>query len=217
MHISVRALAATLAFSASFAVAPSWAAPYVWVTAEDGAGQAHVGELLESGKPSSLPELKEAQAVLADGKEQPVQAGDNGFTFTLPQDASGDVRFTAKSLDSKGVLTIYGAKYGRSETKAVNDLELVPTEANGSKFHLVWKGKPVTSAVVSAQTSAGWRQTLQAGPDGVISLTIPEFPDLFPSRYVLNATVKLNGEAILEGKAYDQVRYSATLTFDVPK
>jgi len=216
VHISVRTLTATLALSASFAVAPAWAAPYVWVTAEGGNGRAHVGELLESDK-GSLPELKEAQTVQADGKEQPVQAGEDGYTFTLPQDASGDVRFTAKSLDSKGVLTIYGARYGRSETKAVNDLELVPTEANGSKFHLVWKGKPVTSAVVSAQTSAGWRQTLQAGPDGVISLTTPEFPDLFPSRYVLNATVKLNGEAILEGKAYDQVRYSATLTFDVPK
>lgn len=218
MHSHVRVLWAALILFVSLAALPAWAAPYVWVTSEGGRVEAHVGELIPTRQSSPTPVLKEPQVVLADGKDLPVQATDDGYTATLPgSEVSGDARFTAKSLDKNDVLTIFGAKAGRSETKPVNDLELVPTEPNGDHFRLIWKGKPVASAVVGVQTSSGWRRTLHAGPDGTVSLVSPDFPDLFPSRYVLNTTVKLNGEVEFDGKTYDSVRYTATLTFDVPK
>ncbi len=39
--------------------------------------------------------------------------------------------------------TIYYAKAGRSETAAKLDLELVPTEANGNTFVLIFLGAPL--------------------------------------------------------------------------
>ncbi|MCD0505541.1 hypothetical protein [Bordetella petrii] len=195
----------------------AWAAPYVWVTTDGTTAKAHVGELIPPTQDSPLPDLKEPQAALADGKEIAAQPDGQGYDLALPAEASGDVRFTAKSLDGKNELTLFSAKAGRSETKPVSDLELVPTEPGGSDFRLLWKGKPVDNAVVSVQTSAGWRRTLRAGPDGTVSLASPEYPQLFPSTYVLTASVKVNDEMKFEGKSYQPVRYTATLAFKVPK
>ncbi len=111
---------------------------------------------------------------------------------------------------------ICDAKAGRLEIKPVNDLELVPTEPNGTTFRLFWKGDPVAATQVNVQTSAGWRRSLSPGADGSVSLTSPEFPKLFPSRYVLEITAKINGKVTLAGKTYDEVRHTATMTFDVP-
>ena len=217
MYTSVRAFGASLIF-ALFAAPSAWAAPYVWVTTEGAVAQAHVGELLPGRGDTTLPTLKEPRALLADGKELPVQEKDGGYAITLPDaDVSGDLRFTAKSLDKDDVLTVFATKSGRAETKPVNDLELVPVEANGNRFRLIWKGKPVAAAVVGVQTSAGWRRTLRADEDGTVSLVSEDYPDLFPSVYVLNATVKLNGEMMFDDKKYDQVRYTATLAFEVSK
>lgn len=217
-HLLRTTAAWSAVLAAAVVLAPSaWAAPYVWVTSDRAGALAHVGELIPSRKASPAPALSDPRAMLTDGKALALRPAGDGYAIAMPSSTpTSDVRFTARSLASNGVLTIYEARAGRSDTKPVNDLELVPTEPNGTTFRLYWKGNPVTATEVNVQTSAGWRRALYAAPDGTVSLVSPDFPALFPSRYVLDVTVKVNGKVTLDGKTYDQVQHTATLTFDVP-
>ena len=65
---------------------------------------------------------------------------------------------------------------------------------------------------VHVETSAGWRRTLAPGADGTVLLETP-----FPGQYVLEVTARVNGSATVDGKKYDDVRHTATLSFEVPR
>ena len=98
----------------------------------------------------------------------------------------------------------------RAETRAVNDLELVPTEANGNVFRLFWKGSAVAAAQVNVVTADGWTRVLRAEADGSVKL-----PTSVPGLYVLDVSVKINGSVSIDGKQYDDVRHTTTLSFTV--
>jgi hypothetical protein len=211
LSVAVPLLAALCATSAS-------AAPYVWITTDGANAQARVGDLLPEASHATTvtPTLQTPHAVLADGKDLPLQPNADGFAIALPAQRTGDLRFTAASAAADGSLTLFEAREGRADTKPVNDLELVPTEANGSTFRLYWQGKPIVASQVSVETSAGWRRTLYPQADGTVTLTSAQYPTLFPSRYVLEVSAKLNGKLTIGDKHYDNVVHTATLTFDVP-
>lgn len=184
-------------------------ADYVWLE-RDAAGAAHayVGEF-EAVKGSTA-SLSAARAFMADGKDLPLATEAERLNISAP--ASGDVRLTAMRIGDKDVVNYFQARYGRSETKAVNDLELVPTEANGNIFKLVWKGNTVAATQVNVETSEGWHRVLKPGKDGTVTLNA-----LFPARYFLEVSARVNGSVTLNGKKYDDVRHTATLTFEVKK
>lgn len=215
MHLTFRRLVGGIGLCATLAATPAFAASAVWIATDGDATRVHTDTLIPTSRPEPAPTLVEPRALLADGKDLPLRTDGSTYVFT-PPNAASDLRFTAKSIDSAGVLTFYEARVGRNDVKPVNDLELVPTEPNGTTFRLFWKGNPVPVAQVDVQTSAGWRRMLRPAADGSVSLTSADFPKLFPSRYVLEVSAKLNGKVTLDGKTYEQVLHTATLTFDVP-
>ena len=184
-------------------------ADYVWLE-RDTAGVAHayVGEF-EAIKGATA-NLTAARAFMADGKDLPLSTEAERLNISAP--ANGDVRLTAMRIGDKDVLNYFQAKHGRSETKAVNDLELVPTEANGNTFKLVWKGNTVAATQVNVETSEGWHRVLKPAKDGTVTLN-----PLFPARYFLEVSARVNGSVTLNGKKYEDVRHTATLTFEVKK
>lgn len=186
---------------------PAAHADYLWLQPEAGHVRVYAGEL---HKPmAQLPMLADAKPVLADSQAPSMETAANSFRFAVP--AAGDVRFTATRAGSDGVLTYYQSRFGRSETKAVNDLELVPTEPQGSTFQLVFKGRPVAASQVNVETSVGWRRVLAPAQDGTVS-----FKPSFPGLYVLEVSARVNnGSVTLNGKRYDDVRHTATLSFEV--
>lgn len=184
-------------------------ADYLWLQSGDGQVRVYAGEL---GKPlAPWPTLVDARAVSPDGAVVPLQNSADHRAFAP---ASGsDSRFTATRAGADGVLTYYQARWGRTETQAVNDLELVPTEPNGNTFRLVFKGRPVAASQVNVDTSEGWRRTLTPAKDGTVS-----FNPAFPGLYVLEVTARVNnGSVTLNGQKYDDVRHTATLSFEVTK
>jgi len=191
--------------------AMTWAMPaqadYLWLQPEGRAARVYVGEL---GRPkTSLPALTDARVVLPQGRTLPLETAVGHMSFQ--PDVEGDQRVTATLASGDGVLTYYQARFGRNETQAVNDLELVPTEPNGHTFQLVFKGRPVAASQVNVDTSEGWRRTLAPAKDGTVSFA-PHFPGL----YVLEVTARVNnGSVTLDGKKYDDVRHTATLSFEV--
>ncbi len=130
---------------------------------------------------------------MADGKDLPLSA--EAERLDIATAGNGDLRLAATRISDKGVLNYFQVKNDRSETKAVNDLELVPTEVNGNTFRLVWKGNTVAASQVNVETSEGWHRVLKPAKDGTVMLTTP-----FPARYLLEVTARVNGSATLNGK-----------------
>ncbi len=181
-------------------------ADYLWLEPAQEGTHAFIG-LHETATRTDIGALNSSRAFVADGKELALQKVQDHF---LLAPADGDIRLTAQVVGQGDVLNFYQAKLGRSETKAVNDLELVPTEANGNIFKLIWKGNAVAAAQVNVSTSEGWIRALKPAEDGTVTLKTP-----FPGLYVLEVTARVNGSATYQGKKYEDVRHTATLSFEV--
>ncbi|MDM0026208.1 hypothetical protein [Variovorax saccharolyticus] len=203
----LRPLAAVAA--AALFVAGNVQAEYLWLQRDGSA--ATTGRFGEVGKTAQpVASLAAVRASGASGKDLPLTVETDRIVFSSGHD--GDLRLTASLSKAAGVLHYYQAKSGRSETRAVNDLELVPTEANGNSFKLMWKGKQVAASQVNVDTSDGWQRVLKPAADGTVTLATP-----FPGLYVLEVTARVDGAATIEGKKYEDVRHTATLSFEVPR
>lgn len=181
-------------------------ADYLWMEREaTGSVQVKYGTL--DGKQLPMASVSEVQASQGGAKNLPLQA--EGEALKLTSTRSGDVRVLGHRITPEGALMLFQAKEGRSETKAVNDLELVPLTANGNSFQLIWKGQKVAIPQVKLTTSElGWNRILLPDADGNITLSTP-----FPATYVLELTAKLDGSTTLAGKTYKDVRHVVSLSF----
>jgi hypothetical protein len=179
------------------------AATYVWLDKEASGGiKASYGEV--NGKKQPVAGLTATRAFLADGRDLGLTAAGDTISIATPV-SSQDMRFTARSANQ-----FYYARFGRNETRAMNDLELVPTEANGNTFKLYWKGNAAPASQVNVMTEDGWTRVLKAEPDGSVKLSTS-----VPGLYVLWIEVQVNGGASIDGKPSDSVRHIATLSFRV--
>lgn len=206
LHGARRALQSIFAASLLVMAWPAQA-DYVWLQREGAQTTARAGEL---HKPlAALPVLQDVRGVMPDSKPTATEA--QGNHFLLEAGSGGDQRFTATRAGSDGVLTYYQARFGRTETQAVNDLELVPMEPNGNTFRLFFKSRPVAASQVNVATSEGWSRVLRPAADGSVS-----FKPSFPGLYVLEVTARVNnGSVSVGGKTYEDVRHTATLSFEV--
>lgn len=190
-------------------------ANYLWLqrSADDAEAIAvRAGELHQPL--AGLPALRDTRAVVADGKDgKSVPLLERGDRLQVSGAGSGDVRVSAVLPGEEGVLTFHQARHGRAETRAVNDLELVPTEPGGNTFKLMWKATAVAAGQVNVDTAAGWRRVLRPAKDGTVTLETP-----FPGLYVLEVTARVDGGSVtLDGRKYDDVRHTATLSFEVSR
>ncbi|THF62609.1 DUF4198 domain-containing protein [Pseudothauera rhizosphaerae] len=162
----------------------------------------------ELRSPTAMPTLRDAQPLLAGGKKAELDSAPDHYVFAAGE---GDSRFTALRIGSDGVLTYFQARYGRQETKAVNDLELVPTTSGGNTFQLYFKGRPAAASLVNVETASGWRKALTPAKGGTVTLDTP-----MPGLYLLEVSARVNNASVtIEGRKYEDVRYTATLSFEV--
>jgi len=179
-------------------------AEYFWIDVDASGASIQAGELLKPR--TGRLEVQGARAFAADGKTVALEARAKGYHSVMIE---GDLRFTATRAEGTQ-LSIFHARYGRHETRAVSDLELVPTSAEGNTFRLYWKGTPVAASQALVSTSAGWSRVLRPQEDGSVS-----FEPVFPALYVLEVAAKINGTVTLDGREYADVRHIATLSFRV--
>ena len=197
-----------LYLSASLLLAGAAHAQTLWLERAGDQVHARVGEL--AAPLPALPALRDAKPVWPDGRSVPLNTAADRYSFAA---GDGDARFTATRIGANGVLTYFQARHGRKETKAVNDLELVPTEPGGNTFRLIFKGYPANAGRVNVETAAGWRKTVAANQDGTVTLDTP-----IPGLYVLQVSAKLNDANVtIDGKKYEDVRYVATLSFEASR
>ncbi len=158
-----------------------------------------------------MPALQTLKAQQADGRELPSQVeADRVVLSAAPADADGDLRFTAVQPGAQGVVTFHQARFGRAGTKGLNELELVPAQPHGNTYRLMWRGTVVAASHVQVETAEGWRRELAPAPDGTIT-----FEPWIPGLYVLSVTARVNnGSVTIDGTRYQDVRHSATLSFE---
>lgn len=181
-------------------------AEYFWIDTDVDGKRIQFGEL---AKPQNTPlTVHGALATAADGKTVALNAVDGSYKAAQ---TGGDLRFTASHANDKA-LVIYHARFGRQDTKASSDLELVPTTPGGNSFRLFWKGNAVSASQVNVVTSEGWLQVLRPAVDGTVS-----FNPSFPALYVLEVSAKVNGTVTVDGRKYEDVRHTATLSFRVDR
>jgi hypothetical protein len=103
--------------------------------------------------------------------------------------------------------TVYYARAGRSDPRALLPFEIVPAAAGSGRFVVVRDGKPVAGAKVVVITPDKWSKTMVADAAGAIEVPVRE-----KGRYLLSATQK-EGAATLPGGAVDAVHRITTTTF----
>ncbi|THF63053.1 DUF4198 domain-containing protein [Pseudothauera nasutitermitis] len=183
-------------------------ADYVWLSpGEAGTAVAEAGLL--DGERVPMAGFGEVD-VSQGGEARTALAADGDRLLVSGLQGDGDLRLVGHRATAEGALMYYQAKLGRQETRASLDLELVPTEPGGNTFRLMWKGNPVSASQVNVTTSEGWSRVLRPAKDGTVTLSTP-----FPGLYVLELTAKVNGSATVDGKKYDDVRHTTTLSFVV--
>lgn len=216
LAVGRKQLLSAVALTASLALANPAYANYLWLE-KDHAGDAgsarfrvYSGEL--DKRDVALPKIQMPQAIpAANAASLPMSVEGDHLRIDAAQ-AGQDLRFSAREITGANTVVFYQARYGRLDTKAINDLELVPTSPDGNTFRLMWKGEAVAATQVNVETSEGWRRVLRPAKDGSITMPTP-----FPGLYVLQVTAKVNGSVSIDGREYTDVRHVATLSFEVPQ
>ncbi len=188
-------LIAALALS----VAGAAQAHEVWIErGANGKAQIWLGEAekpLPQGGDPAFPMLKAPKLMPASTAAQ--TRGPGYIEVALPP---GDVRawddniFKPWTEDGKAAGGVYYARSGRTETKALMPLEIVPVTADGLQFVLMRDGKPAAGVPVTVVSPERWMMALETDANGQFTVTTRE-----AGRYVIKGEVKDEGDFTTPG------------------
>lgn len=198
----------------AFALALSGAAQahFVWLepVSADGEAKAYFGEWADDMRETEAGYLKlvtAPRAVAADGKESPATRHNDHFAIKAVP--GGDARLVGGYVNDKGVVSLYQARTGRTETTARNALELVPQAPGSNSFSLLLNGKPLAKTKVVVFGPPKWEKSFYSDDAGKLTLQTP-----WPGQYVAEVSHEdKNAGGHWDGKPYTQTRHVATLSF----
>ena len=184
-------------------------AHFLWLERDgEGPARAYFGEWIDDvrEKTGGLLDRFKTPRVFVEASNEPLQVKRNENNLEFAAKGPGDVRFVDKDIPAredkeKGgtTKTIYYAKHGRSETTAKLDLELVPTQANGKTFVLMFFGAPLPKAELTIIGPSKWEK--------------PLVTDEKAGRYVLEVTYfdeKAGGSGT---EQFNRTRHISSLSF----
>ena len=128
--------------------------------------------------------------------------GDIGLTEALEPRKGKMVDFTVR--------TIFLAREGRSESKTLLELDMVPEASHSNTFTLMLNNKPLPKTKVVLTAPNTWSKNFMSDEAGKVTLQTPWLGDYVAQ---LDYTDKTKGE--VNGKSYEQTNYIMTLHFSV--
>jgi uncharacterized GH25 family protein len=214
-------------------------AHFVWVVAPKSPDEAKIqisfAEVAEPGEPELIGKIAHTESwVRTAGTDEPkalrtemVKSDKSGaLVGALATEAACSVEakcdYGVVAKGEKPFLLQYYAKHIRATSSSELDklaraprlpLDIVPTLANDNiSLAVLWNGKPVVNAEVVAGFGADEELTLKTNDKGLVDVPLQK-----GGSYAIRAWhVELDKQGERDGKAYDQVRHYATLTFAVP-
>jgi len=197
---------------------PAAQAHFLWLERDgDGPARAYFGEWIDDvrEKTGGLLDRFKAPRVTVGANNEPLQVKRNENNLEFAAKGPGDVRLVdngvpAREDNEKGgtTKTIYYAKHGRSETAAKLDLELVPAEANGRTFVLIFLGSPLAKAELTIIGPSKWEKPLATDEQGRVTVPMP-----WAGRYVLEVTHFDDKAGGSGSEKFNRTRHIASLSF----
>ncbi|KHG33989.1 hypothetical protein [Sulfurospirillum sp. MES] len=130
------------------------------------------------------------------------KVGDIGLTEAMEPRKGKMVDFTVR--------TIFLAREGRSESKTLLELDMVPEASHSNTFTLMLNNKPLPKTKVVLTAPNTWSKNFMSDEAGKVTLQTPWLGDYVAQ---LDYTDKTKGE--VNGKTYEQTNYVMTLHFSV--
>ena len=195
-------------------------AHFVWVERDgDGVARAYFGEWADEVREKSggaLDRIKSPRAFLTDRtKTLPIERRVDYIEIAVA--GAGDVRVVEEGLapreDARAggkTKTVFHAKGGRRDTRAVLDLELIPVTANGSTFTLLLRGQPLAKAEVKVFGPPKWEKSFRTDDQGRVTLQTP-----WAGWYVVEVVHVEEKPGESGGEPYNRLRHVSTLSFVV--
>lgn len=200
-------------------VAPGVGAHQLWLEREGSTARAYLGEPVENLRERSgglLDRIPGPRVFLTD-PAQPlaVRREADHFAATLPAGA-GDIRLAEEGLAPYGrtaeqrTRPVMLAREGRSETRGLLEMELVPEAPGSNRFTLLLRGQPLPRAEVTLVAPPRWERRLHTDAEGKVAFATP-----WVGRYVAEA-VHMEDQAGGSGEAaYAKQRLVSTISFVV--
>lgn len=189
----------------------------VWLE-RDGAGPARIylGEPADAVPDNGDPEFPKLQnpVVFTSDVAKPATLIRKANHIEATVAEPGDVRLRDDAVfepwDDENVKAgvIYYARSGRTDTKGVLDLELVPVAADSDEFVATFRGAPLADASVVIITPDKWQKTFKTDTAGKITV-----PSLGTGRYLVSVTHELAEKGQVHGDPVEKVMHVSTLTF----
>lgn len=178
----------------------------------DATGERDAGETLAKLVPTSkLFASDPAQAVPVSATPEHLVAPATGVLS-----GKGDIRFYNDQVwapwrNKDGVFeaAAFQARAGRSETRAVQDLELVPLTAGSDTFTLTFKGQPLPATDVTLINPALWERTVKTDAAGRVTMPVSG-----KGRYILVARHSAPADVEIAGQKVAKLQHVASLSFE---
>lgn len=209
--------------AATLFAAPLWTdaaqAHQIWLERDGSTVRAYFGEPVENLRERSGGLLDRIRGVRILTEEPsralPVQREADHLQAVLPP-GQGDARLVEESLPPYGrspdqrTKPVMLAREGRTETRGLMELELVPATPGGSTFTLLLHGQPLPRADVTVVAPPRWERRLHTNAEGKVTFATP-----WAGRYVAEAVHTEDRAGGSGDEAYAKRRLVSTLSFVV--
>jgi hypothetical protein len=195
-------------------------AHFVWIERDgDGPARAYFGEWAEDIREKTgglLDRINSPRAFLADPtKTLPLERRPDYLEIALA--GADDVRLVEEGLPPRDdaraggkTKTVFHARAGRRDTRAILDLELVPTAVNSSTFTLLLRSQPLVKTEVKVYGPPKWEKSFRTDEQGRVTLQTP-----WAGRYVVEVVHVEEKPGEARGEPYNRLRHVSTLSFVV--
>ena len=208
------------AFAALITMSGAAEAHYIWLERNGSDVRAFFGEWevdLREVSGGTLDRIKSLTAFETDRTKTLTVTRESNH-FAVKGGGKGDVRAVEERAptDDKAnggkTKTVFQAKAGRAETRAVLDLELVPLAEGSDDFVLMLHGAPLAKAEVHVFGPPKWGRELRTDDSGNVAIPTP-----WAGQYVVEIIYLEEKAGGMGDGAYDRLRHVSTLSFTSAK
>ncbi len=195
----------------------------VWIERDKtGTAHAHYGEWQEGLREdlaSKMPTLKDARVFIGEPTNPNFSEELKGSDLDIAAKGKGDLRLIEDripvSVDShsdRRIKQFFLAKNGRTETKGVLELEIVPVATESNTFVVLLHGEPVPKASVTVYGPPKWGKEFEADDQGKVTIETPWVGD-----YLVETSRFLEENGGSGDEGYNHARYVSTVFFSTRK
>jgi len=169
--------------------------------------RAYFGEYSEQIKETQDKALKSFNSAVAEQNKQKLKAKVQPDHLAYASKGTADVKLSSELMYGEALLS-YHAKVGRSDLKAVSELDIVPVQANSNTFAVFYQGKPAAGIELTVFSPQFWQKKYTTNPQGQITIDTP-----WKGQYVIEASKESEKAGKFNQQNYKKQYFVTTLSF----